>query len=130
VLVKKPNKRTFLWIIQLPNQLQFEIRNTEVFLREFRNYVKTIVHFHLKSNKQKFAQYYSSSTEENQNFTNLGKQTHKHDRQNNDYMRHLSPMYLPEVNKVDKPTNLVGRKLCCSLSLTENISWKSRKTVC
>ena len=30
-----------------------------------------------------------------------------------------------EVNKVAKPTNLVGRKLCGSLGLTENISWKS-----
>jgi hypothetical protein len=31
-----------------------------------------------------------------------------------------------EVNKVAKPTNLVGRKLCGSVGLTENISWKSR----
>ena len=31
----------------------------------------------------------------------------------------------PEVNKVAKPANLVGRKLFGSLCLTENISWKS-----
>jgi hypothetical protein len=31
-----------------------------------------------------------------------------------------------EVNKVDKPANLVGRKLFGSLGLTENILWKSR----
>jgi hypothetical protein len=33
---------------------------------------------------------------------------------------------LSEVNKVVKPTNLVGRKYCDSFGLTENISWKSR----
>ena len=35
----------------------------------------------------------------------------------------------PEVNKVAKPTNLVGRKICGSWGLKENISWKSRIVV-
>ena len=31
-----------------------------------------------------------------------------------------------EINKVANPANLVGRKCCGSLGLTENILWKSR----
>ena len=43
-----------------------------------------------------------------------------------DYKTNSKGELKTEVNKVAKPANLVGRKLFGSLSLTENISWKSR----